>query len=144
MTDSAIPLPPDPAATLTLPVRPPFRLRLTVAALRRLPANPVESLAPDGIYRRAFLTPAGPVAWAIQAIPDQPALRLDLYGAVDDPAPWAALAARMLGTQIDLTPFYAIVAGVPDLAGLAGQMQGVKPPRYPALWEAFVNAVLFQ
>src|SRR5215204_6164659 len=137
-------LPPEPVATLIVPVRPPFRLGLTVAALRRLPANPVEHLAPAGIYRRAFATPGGPVAWAVRQDPARPVLHLCLYGAVDDPAPWAARAARMLGTEVDLGPFYVRVRAVPELAPLAAQMRGVKPPRYPMLWEAFVNAVLFQ
>jgi DNA-3-methyladenine glycosylase II len=115
-----------------------------VAALRRLPANPVERLTGDGAYWRAFATPRGPVAWAIRQDSAAPRLHLALYGAVDDAAPWVALATRMLGTGVDLTPFYAAAAGTPEIAPLVAQMRGVKPPRYPTLWEAFVNAVLFQ
>jgi DNA-3-methyladenine glycosylase II len=140
----AVTLPPEPTATLTVPVRPPFRLGLTVAALRRLPANPVERLALDGAYWRAFSTPDGAVAWAVRPDPARPLLHLSLYGAVDDPAPWAARAARVLGAQVDLRPFYARVQAVPELGPLAARMRGVKPPRYPTLWEAFVNAVVFQ
>jgi DNA-3-methyladenine glycosylase II len=33
---------------------------------------------------------------------------------------------------------------LPWLAPLAHQMRGVKPPRYPTLWEACVNAIVFQ
>ena len=144
MMIASVHLPPEPVATLTVPVRPPFRLGLTVAALRRLPANRVEHLAPDGTYWRAFATPGGPVAWAVRQDPAQPILHLRLYGAVDDPALWAAQAMRMLGTQFDLSPFYERVQAVPELAPLAARMRGVKPPRYPTLWEAFVNAVVFQ
>ena len=40
-------------------MRPPFRLDRTVPALRRLPANPVDTLGADGVYRRAFATRKG-------------------------------------------------------------------------------------
>jgi DNA-3-methyladenine glycosylase II len=133
-----------PAWTGSLPARPPFRLELTVSALRRLPANPVDILTAEGTYRRAFLTPRGPVVWTLRQ--DHPAadLHLSLHGAVDDPAPWQALAARMLGTEVDLAGFYAAAQHVPDIAPLVARMRGVKPPRYPTLWEALVNALVFQ
>jgi DNA-3-methyladenine glycosylase II len=35
-------------------------------------------------------------------------------------------------------------AGMAWLSPLALRMRGVKPPRYPTLWEAFVNAIAFQ
>jgi len=34
-------------------------------------------------------------------------------------------------------------AGMPWLSPLALRVRGVKPPRYPTLWEAFVNAIVF-
>lgn len=133
-----------PAWTGTLPARPPFRLDLTVSALRRLPANPVDVLGADGHYRRAFLTPRGPLVWTVRQDPAGGAVRLGLHGAADDPARWQARAARMLGTQVDLAGFYAVAPGAPDIAPLVAQMRGVKPPRYPTLWEALVNALVFQ
>ena len=56
----------------------------------------------------------------------------------------AALAVRMLGTDRDLRPFYRAVKAIPWLDAIATRMRGIKPPRYPTLWEAFVNAVMFQ
>ena len=35
---------------------------------------------------------------------------------MDDPAPWQALAARMLGTQVELAGFYAATPAAPDIA----------------------------
>jgi DNA-3-methyladenine glycosylase II len=125
-------------------VRPPFRLPLTVAALRRLPANPVDVFTAEGVYLRAFALPPGMVVWAIRQAGAGADLELRLYGAVDDPAPWQALAARMLGTQVDLAPFYAAAGHAPEIAPLVAQMRGIKPPRYPALWEALVNTLVFQ
>jgi DNA-3-methyladenine glycosylase II len=50
----------------------------------------------------------------------------------------------MLGVDRDLRPFYRAVRSLPWLAALARRMRGVKPPSYPTLWEAIVNAVVFQ
>lgn len=63
-------------------------------------------------------------------------------GTADFDAP--ALVVRMLGTDRDLRPFYRSVKAIPWLDALATRMRGIKPPRYPTLWEAIVNAVMFQ
>jgi DNA-3-methyladenine glycosylase II len=55
-----------------------------------------------------------------------------------------ALASRMLGVDRDLTHFDRAAARIPWLKGLAARMRGVRPPRYPTLWESCVNAIVFQ
>jgi DNA-3-methyladenine glycosylase II len=50
----------------------------------------------------------------------------------------------MFGPDRDLEPFYAAARAVPWLDALVTRARGVKPPRYPALWEAIVNAVVYQ
>jgi DNA-3-methyladenine glycosylase II len=50
----------------------------------------------------------------------------------------------MLGTDRDLREFAARARRVPWLAPLARRMRGIRPPRYPTLWEACVNAIVFQ
>jgi DNA-3-methyladenine glycosylase II len=50
----------------------------------------------------------------------------------------------MLGVERDLRRFERRAAKIPWLRALAKRMRGVKPPRYPTLWEACVNAVVFQ
>ena len=42
----------------------------------------------------------------------------------------------MLGLDYDLMQFDRAAAGIPWLQPLTARMRGVKPPRYPALWEA--------
>ena len=54
------------------------------------------------------------------------------------------LAARLLGIDVDLAPFYRAAAKVPWLAPLVRGAKGVKPPRYPSVWEACVNAIVYQ
>ncbi len=46
---------------------------------------------------------------------------------------------RILGYAIDVTPFYTLVEGEPQLSAQAKQFQGLKPPRFPSLFEAFLN-----
>jgi DNA-3-methyladenine glycosylase II len=50
----------------------------------------------------------------------------------------------MLGADRELTQFYRAAAHIPWLARLVKRMRGVKPPRYPSLWEACANAIVFQ
>jgi DNA-3-methyladenine glycosylase II len=51
---------------------------------------------------------------------------------------------RMLGIDRTLREFDRGAARIPWLRPLALRMRGVKPPRYPTLWEACVNAIVFQ
>ncbi len=50
----------------------------------------------------------------------------------------------MLGAQRDLDAFYAGAARFPWLERIAQGARGVKPPRYPSLWETVCNAVVYQ
>jgi DNA-3-methyladenine glycosylase II len=142
-----------------VPCVPPYRLDLTVAVLRRTPHNPVDVLAADGRYLRAFAGPAGLRVCVAYQPPGESTLHIALYRPTnptnptaandehDGKAPDAELRTRIpqvLGTGVDLSGFYAVAANVPELASLVVQARGVKPPRYPSLWEALCNAVAFQ
>ena len=121
----------------------PYRLDLTVTALRRLSMNVVDVLTPDGQYLRAFNGAHGPViARVVQAHPEALAVTIDGDG--DEHPRTLALLRRMLGTDRDLSSFNRAADQLPWLRPLARRMRGVKPPRYPTLWEAFVNAIIFQ
>jgi DNA-3-methyladenine glycosylase II len=50
----------------------------------------------------------------------------------------------MLGVESDMRAFHRDAARVPWLREFARRIRGVKPPRYPTLWEACVNAIVFQ
>lgn len=126
--------------TLTVPVRAPYRLDLTANALRRLSTNVVDVY--DGTtYRRLIGDPGAPVLLEVtQATPD--ALTARVHGA--SPIDVETLVARVFGTQADLSPFYRDAAKIPWLGALVDLARGVKPPRYPSLWETIVNAVVYQ
>jgi DNA-3-methyladenine glycosylase II len=124
----------------------PFRLDLTVSVLRRLSTNIVDVLTVEGEYVRALTQDHEPVvARVTQERPD--ALAVAFEGGAPGPRGHQrelATVKRMLGVERDLSCFDRAAAYIPWLAPLAIRMRGVKPPRYPTLWEACVNAVLFQ
>jgi DNA-3-methyladenine glycosylase II len=121
----------------------PYRLDLTVSALRRLSTNVVDVLTPDGEYVRVIAGARRPVVVRVkQERPDSIAVTID--GPRSEHAQVLALARRILGVDRELTHFDRAAARMPWLRPLALRMRGVKPPRYPSLWEAFVNAIAFQ
>ena len=54
------------------------------------------------------------------------------------------LLSRALGLETNLQPFYALASRDRRLAPLAEQFRGLKPPRFPSVLEAFVNAIACQ
>ena len=124
-----------------LPVREPFRLDLTVDALRRLATNTVDVMSDDGAYYRAFETGTGVVA--VRVTQPEPSI-LCVESSSGPTEDVLALVARMLGTEVDLRSWMRRAASVPWLAPIARALRGVKPPRYPSLWEACAHAIVFQ
>jgi DNA-3-methyladenine glycosylase II len=124
-----------------LPVRAPFRLDLTVDALRRLASNSVDLVHPDGTYYRALQDVGGTALLAIRPH-DRHAIEVRATGRNADR--WFPSIARMLGTQTDLTEWYARSRQIAWLRPIATALRGLKPPRYPSLWEACAHAILFQ
>lgn len=125
-----------------VPVRAPYRLDLTAVVLRRLSTNVVDVF--DGTaYRRLLGDPQDPALLSVeQPAPDALAARLEGPGAAEFDL--QAIVRRMLGTDVDLSAFYAGAAHFPWLDHIATGARGVKPPRYPSLWETIVNAVVYQ
>lgn len=121
-------------------VRPPFRLDLTANVLRRLSTNVVDRF--DGAtYCRLIGEPHDPVLLSVtQTGPAE--LSADIAGPPRFDA--ALIVARLLGTDADLAPFARAAAGVAWLAPLVAGARGVKPPRYPTIWEACCNAIVYQ
>lgn len=129
-----------------LPVLAPFRLDLTASALRRLPTNLVDVITADGRYLHAVPGSHRPaIVHVRQSAPS--ALEVAIEGDpldAEDHQRILSLVARTLGTERDLTSFYRSAAAVPWLGPLALRLRGLKPPRYRTLWEALVNAVVYQ
>lgn len=110
--------------------------------LRRLSTNVVDVFA-GGTYRRLLGDPARPTLLTVeQTAPD--ALTVGLQGPEAKRLDPAALVERMLGARRDLDAFYAGAARFAWLDRIARGARGVKPPRYPSLWETVCNAVVYQ
>ena len=131
-----------------MPARPPFRLDLTVWALRRRPENAIDGW--DGrTYRRVLEVSGAPIELAVtqSGSPLAPAVDVTLTGTrLDGPAEEIARAAltRLLGLGIDLSPFYRLAEDDPLLGPLATRFRGLKPPQFPTLFECVVNAIACQ
>lgn len=136
--------PRDRANAYDISVAAPFRLDLTVSVLRRLSTNIVDLFTTDGEYVRVLHGSHGiVVARIMQQSPDGLVARFEGGGARDHVRALAQVR-RILGVERELSHFNRVAHGLPWLRDLAARMRGVKPPRHPTLWEACVNAILFQ
>lgn len=126
--------------TTVAPVAP-YRLDLTVQALRRVSSNVVDVLTPGGSYLRAL---RGDDDINIVEVQQESngllAVRISGRGA----RAHLDTVKTILGAAVDLRRWYRRVARFPWLAALARDFRGVKPPRYPDLWEALCNGIVFQ
>ncbi|MGH7138020.1 MAG: DNA-3-methyladenine glycosylase family protein [Pirellulales bacterium] len=127
---------------------PPFRLDFTVWTLRRRMENAVDRWDGD-TYRRVLPIGEGAVEVAVrQTRPaERPRIEVCVTGARATAASKPAIAAaveRLLGLRVDLTEFYQFAGSSPRLNRLAKKFQGMKPPRFPTVFEALVNAIACQ
>jgi DNA-3-methyladenine glycosylase II len=132
-------------AALTLPVKPPFRLDLTVWVLRRRAKNSIDTW--DGqTYRRAFTINDSLVLAAIHQQAGSLGLKLKSNRAITSKLQTEIekLVGRTLGLGVNLEPFYKLAANDPALKALARQFAGVRPPRLPSIFETLVNAIACQ
>ena len=139
-------------ARFAIEVRPPFRLDLTVWALRRRPHNTIDIW--DGTtYTRTLVAAASPVLVAVHQEPAEEPERVWLGVEVRrrGAAPSEAVVVEvrrileaMLGLEVDLAGFYELAGSDERLAGLAERFRGVRPPRFASVFEALVNAVACQ
>jgi DNA-3-methyladenine glycosylase II len=127
---------------------PPFRLELAAWAIRRRPSNIVDRW--DGrAYRRAIVVDEHPVEVEVEQPggADSPTLRVTASGPRLPPATRresTAVLERVLGLAIDLRPFYRLADREPHLRDLAERFRGLKPPRFPSVFEALVNGIACQ
>jgi DNA-3-methyladenine glycosylase II len=133
--------------TFSIKPLPPFRLDLTAWALRRRSTNIVDRLQ-EGVYRRVLMLDGVPVEVAVcQRGPvETPRLMVSVIsGHRASPTAIRRAIEVMLGTQIDLSAFYARAEEEDGKLGeLVRRFRGVKPPRFPSIFEALVNAVAGQ
>jgi DNA-3-methyladenine glycosylase II len=130
-------------AQYEVPVAEPYRLDLTVSVLRRLSTNLVDVLMPEGVYLRVLGDADRPMLVRVSS-QQRGTLFVRLDGERRAHRRALETVHRMLGTDRTLREFDRGAERIPWLRPLALRMRGVKPPRYPTLWEACVNAIVFQ
>jgi DNA-3-methyladenine glycosylase II len=134
----------------TFEPRPPFRLDLTAWALRRRPNNVVDRW--DGSTYRRVMSVAHSVAEVeVRQIGPSHAPRLAVSAVTDERLDTARVRAeltatlrRLLGLDADLDDFYRCVADDSNLGPLADRFRGLKPPRFPTMFECVANAIACQ
>jgi len=123
---------------------PPFRLDLTVWALRRRPNNTMDRWE-EGIYRRTLVVGIIPVQVAVTE--QNTKLAVTVTG-VDLPsgtqADVTAALDRLLSLNVDLRTCYRLTSQEVAQHQLVRRFLGMKPPRFPSVFEALVNAIACQ
>lgn len=133
-------------ASMILRPVPPFRLDLTVWALRRRARNAIDRW--DGTtYRRTVVLGRRPAELAVRQAGSSAKPRLIVtvtpsLGAQRNRV--RSMIDRLLGLRIDLAPWYRAAERDRYLRPLADRFRGVKPPRFPTVFEALVNAIACQ
>ncbi len=136
-------------ARLELPITPPFRLDLTAWVLRRRQKNAIDRW--DGrAYSRILVVGDLPVRLVITQhdIHTSPCITIELQSAerltaiqLDEVR---TTVQKLLGLTVNVQPFYLHVGHNHVLERLARQFIGVRPPRFPTVFEALVNAIACQ
>lgn len=128
-------------------VRPtaPFRLDWTVWALRRRPMNAVD-LWDGTTYRRALAVDDKAILMAVtqrEGMLDITVSGKDHLPAIVKQGVTGSLE-RLLGIRRDLSAFYKLASEHPRLNQLAMRFRGMKPPRFPSVFEGLVNGITCQ
>ena len=108
-------------------VEPPFSLEVTVAVLRRMPTNIVDQWA-DGCWTRGGLR----------------VRQLDQQTLSVSPGAEVPVARCILGLDVSPGLLAEAVAAEPRLQSLAERFAGLRPPRFPSLFEAIGMTIPFQ
>lgn len=135
----------QPKAQFTLKISPPFRLDYTIWVLRRREKNTIDRWDSQH-YQRVLTINEKPVLVKVsQPHPNHLLIKAYTKHQIAKlETSVKKILTTMLGTNRDLTQFYKLVKQNRSLIPLADRLLGVKPTRYPSLFEALVNAISCQ
>lgn len=122
----------------------PFRLDLTVWALRRRSGNMVD-VWQDETYRRVLAI--NDQAVLVEVTQKKAKLDVIVTGTNLDAAvkqETTIALERLLGIRVDLSDFYRFASSHPPLNKLAERFRGFKPPRFANVFEGIVNGITCQ
>lgn len=134
---------------------PPYRLDLTAWALKRREDNTWDRWDSGlGTYSRLMVyagqpidvsvSQTGPIADPLLHV--TVAISTDSGDVADDAIRGATepIVRGLLGTDVNLSRFHHMASNDSTLSRLAAKLVGLKPPRYPTLFEALTNAITCQ
>lgn len=101
----------------------------------------------EDAYRRVVLLDGQAVTVRVTQTGPPAAPRLLVEAAGTPPTATPALRRwleRVLGLRVDLAPFYRLAASDRRLGPLAHRFRGLRPPQFPSVFEAVVNAIACQ
>ncbi len=134
---------------------PPYRLDLTAWALKRREDNTWDRWdSGTGTYSRLMVRDSQPIDVSVSQTGsiNTPLLLVtaivdaDSVDVADDVIRGAVepVMRGLLGTDVDLSEFHRMSSTDTTLSPLATKLMGLKPPRYPTLFEALTNAITCQ
>lgn len=122
----------------------PFRLDYTVWALRRRSKNIIDRWN-DNRYTRLFFIENQLIKASLEQINKKEVLvSVNQKINKETTIQLTRLLEMMLGFNRNLQKFYDIARQDPHISSLAIQFKGLKPPRFPSIFEALVNAISCQ
>ena len=135
--------------TIVLSTHPPFRLDLTVWALRRRKKNTVDWWD-NGQYSRIIVADGHPAR--VTAVQETAGVEPTLTVTVESAAPISEQARKeagllvhnMFGLDVDLRPFYELASDDPVIGPLVERFCGMRPPRFPTVFEGLINSIACQ
>lgn len=134
--------------SFSLDAVPPFRLDLTVWAIRRRPENEMD-LWDGETYERVLAVEGKPVLVRVTQSGSASTPQVEVTASATHlPSAVKATATtaleRLLGLRADLRSFYRLAAEHRRLHELTSRFRGLKPPRFPTVWEGLVNGIACQ
>jgi DNA-3-methyladenine glycosylase II len=122
---------------------PPLNFALTARVLRRSPRNLIDRVDEDGTWSRAVVLSQGPALLSGK----QHAARLTFDATpaqVEDRRTIKALVTRLFSLELDLAPFWHRARRERRFTELARRCAGLRPQRFPTLFEALANGICCQ
>jgi DNA-3-methyladenine glycosylase II len=128
---------------ISLRPSPSFDFALTARVLRRSTRNLVDRVEEDGTWTRVVVLSGGPALLRGMQHGAQVAFDAAPAGAEDGRAV-EAFVTRLFSLDIDLAPFWRRVRSEPEFVELARRCAGLRPQRFPTLFEALANGICCQ
>jgi DNA-3-methyladenine glycosylase II len=131
--------------TFSISPSPPFRLDLTALALQRKPVNIIDMWNGE-IYSRALMIQDIPMLIQVAQSSAGRSPRLHIKAQArriprDARTHITKSLEILLGLRINMRPFYRVAKADTRLRKLVSRFMGLKPPRFPSVFEAIVNGI---